>query len=69
MLRTTRFLKFKEIVILKEEMLESTEEMDKHLRDGELSTSIRLPRLRLRDLIETSDSISIDHSTLCQDCQ
>jgi len=38
-------------------------------RDGRLFMLTRLLRLQLRDLTKTSDSMSIDHSTSCQDFQ
>jgi nucleoid DNA-binding protein len=34
------------------------------IKNGKSSILTRLPRLRLRDLMRNSDSISIDHSTL-----
>jgi hypothetical protein len=38
------------------------------IRDGKLSTLTKLPRRDPRDLTVNTDSTSIDHSTLDQDC-
>jgi hypothetical protein len=38
-------------------------------KDGQLSTLTKLLRLRLKDLIQNSDSTETDHSTLDPDFQ
>jgi phage-related protein len=64
-----KHLMFQEQKILKGKLLSFTDLTTRSIKDGELSILISQKRNQLKDLTKTSDSISIDHSTLSQDFQ
>jgi hypothetical protein len=67
--KTERSLMFMETEMKKEEMSLSGRDMEVPTRDGESSMLTKQERPKPRDLTETSDSTSIDHSTSDQECQ
>jgi hypothetical protein len=67
MVQTRELLKFSKTRMLKDKNVLSIQEPTAGTRDGELSILIKLPRRKLRAMIENTDSISIDSSTSDQE--
>ena len=69
MSRTTSDLRFIKTKMLKDKSFGQDQEPTVETRNGPLSTLIQSRADAPRDLIINSDSISIDHSSLCLDYQ
>jgi hypothetical protein len=67
--RTTKFLMLKEERMKKEELLVYGATMEATIKSGLSSMLTKLARLKIKDLIKTSDSTETDHSTLDLECQ
>jgi hypothetical protein len=60
---------YSKVKMLRDRISRFTEDITEQIRDGRYSILTRRQRLKPRDSMKNSDSISIDHSTLDQDSQ
>jgi hypothetical protein len=67
--RPTDASMYSKVKMLKARMSKYMEDTTVPTKDGRYSILTRRQRLKPRDSMKNSDSISIDHSTLDQDCQ